>query len=59
MSEDLITEIADLKKIEIEKFNQKLVVDSKDFIVNTMVKSSHVLDKYKNILEDPAKKNGI
>lgn len=56
---DLLSEEADLRRAEVEKFNKALVVDSKEFKVNTMVKTSHTMDKYRNILEDPAKKNGI
>ena len=55
----MLQEIQALKEKEKANFTTKLVVDSKDFKVNKMVKSSHVMDKFSNILEDPAKKRGF
>jgi len=36
-----------------------MVVADEQFHVNTMVKNSHIFDKYRSILEDPAKKQGL
>ena len=30
-----------------------MVVESEEFIVNKMVKTNHILDKYHGLLEDP------
>lgn len=56
---DLDSEIAELKRKEVERFNAKMVVDSKEFKVNKTIKSNNVIDKFKGILEDKPVKNGI
>ena len=56
---DMVAEEKAIRDKELETFNKKMVVDSKQFSVNTIVKKNHLLLKYTNIREDPAKKLGI
>lgn len=56
---DVVAEEAEVRKAEREKFEKAMVVDTKKFNVNTMVKSNHHLDKFKNIREDEPMKKGI
>jgi hypothetical protein len=56
---DLDAEIAEVKRKEVERFNERMVVDSKEFKVNKTIKSNNVIDKFKGILEDKAVKKGI
>ena len=36
-----------------------MVVESEEFIVNKMVKTNHILDKYHGLLEDPVQRPGL
>ena len=56
---DLQSELSATRQKEVEEFKRKVVVDSLDFKVNKMIKHSHVLDKRKNLLEDPVQKKGL
>jgi predicted secreted protein len=56
---DAEKEAEDYRKNEQNLFSKKVVVDSLQFKVNTIVKKHDLVDKYKLILEDPPKKNGL
>ena len=58
---DAEKELEDYKKLQLEKFAKKVVVDSLQFKVNTIVKghSSASTAKYKSMLDDTAKKQGL
>jgi hypothetical protein len=48
----------ELKQKEVDDFNKKLVVDNPKFLVNTTRKPerANIMDKFKNILDDPVAK---
>jgi hypothetical protein len=50
---DLVSEIAELKRQEAENFTKRVVVDNIEFKVNTIVKHTNDLDKFKGLLENP------
>lgn len=59
---DAEKELEDYKKLQLEKFAKKVVVDSLLFKVNTIVKGGRNNDssaKYKSMLDDTAKKQGL
>lgn len=56
---DADKELFEYKKRELENFTSKVVVESTQFKVNTIISYNNNLDKYKPILEDSAKKVGI
>ena len=56
---DKNTELSQVKLKEAAEFKKKMVVDSMEFQVNKMVKNSHIFDKYRSMLEDPAVKKGL
>lgn len=59
--DDMVKEMAEMKAKEIKDFKDKVIVDNEHFYVNTLEKrrNTSLLDKYKNIREDPAKKKGL
>ena len=56
---DAEKEYEDYLKAEKDKWEEKVVVDSKNFKVNTIVPKHNNLDKFKPILQDQAKKMGL
>jgi len=48
-----------LKKKEIDDFNAKIVVDNKNFKVNTRVLESEQISKFKSMREDNVNKIGL
>lgn len=58
--DDVIKEMEEAKKAELEVWKSKLVVDNAHFKVNTRpVRKMQQSDKRRGLLEDPAKKIGI
>ena len=58
--DDVIKEMEEAKKAELDEWRRKLVVDNPHFEVNTRpVRKMQQMDKRRGILEDPPKKLGI
>ena len=58
--DDMVKEMEEMKKKEIDDFNKKVVVDSQHFNVNTREKQKvSQLDKTLNVREDEVKKIGL
>lgn len=57
--EGMDKEIAELKKKEQEEFDKKVVVKNKHFYVDSLIRESQQVDKYKSIRKDPIKKIGL
>lgn len=52
-------ELAEVRKKELEEFEKKVVVKNKHFYVDSLVKESHQIDKFKSIRKDPIQKIGL
>jgi hypothetical protein len=57
--EDMDKELAEVRKKELEEFDKKVVVKNKHFYVDSLVKQSHQIDKYKSIRKEPVQKIGL
>lgn len=58
--DDVIKEMEEAKKAELDEWKSKIVVDNTHFHVNTRpVRKMQQMDKRRGLLEDPAKKIGI
>ena len=58
--DDMVAEELKMKQKLIDDFNKKVIVDSKNFIVNTREKQKvSQLDRFKNIRENEVKKVGL
>jgi hypothetical protein len=58
--DDMVEEELKMKQKLIDDFNKKVIVDSKNFIVNTREKQKvSQLDRFKNIRENVVKKVGL
>ena len=57
--DDMMREMAELKRKQQEDFDNKVVVDSQYFRVNTRVQQSHQINKNKGILEGEVSKVGL
>lgn len=52
-------ELAEVRKKELEEFDKKVVVKNKHFYVDSLIKKSHQIDKYKSIRKEPIQKIGL